>query len=263
MRPVLKRYLSRSGGVLACVLLFGVASSFAQDLGEAARQERLRRQRQAHRAPRVYTEQDLARPQILDPEDRARFEAARKNSDAPGTLRATELPGSESRLPPVSLGDLARYYRLLRQQQENEQAEVAQEAPQSQRRPRTLAPRSVRPAPARAVRVERGDSLWKLAKEHLGRGSEWPQLARLNPEIIDPDLIHVGQWIRLPVERGTQEARLFQVHEGDTLWKLAKSEFGSGNAWRCIAQANPHLQDANLIYPNQILAIPRDCTETP
>jgi len=48
------------------------------------------------------------------------------------------------------------------------------------------------------VRVEHGDSLWKLAKEHLGSGMRWRELAEMNPEISDPGLIRVGDVIRLP-----------------------------------------------------------------
>lgn len=48
------------------------------------------------------------------------------------------------------------------------------------------------------VRVEHGDSLWKLAKEHLGSGMRWRELAEMNPEIADPRLIRVGDMLRLP-----------------------------------------------------------------
>jgi nucleoid-associated protein YgaU len=51
---------------------------------------------------------------------------------------------------------------------------------------------------AATVRVEHGDSLWKLAKEHLGSGTRWRELAEMNPEISNPGLIRVGDMIRLP-----------------------------------------------------------------
>jgi prophage DNA circulation protein len=48
------------------------------------------------------------------------------------------------------------------------------------------------------VRVEHGDSLWKLAKEHLGSGARWRELAEMNPEISDPGFIRAGDIIRMP-----------------------------------------------------------------
>lgn len=48
------------------------------------------------------------------------------------------------------------------------------------------------------VRIEHGDSLWKLAKEHLGSGTRWRELAEMNPEISNPGFIRVGDVIRLP-----------------------------------------------------------------
>ena len=48
------------------------------------------------------------------------------------------------------------------------------------------------------IRVEKGDSLWRLASKHLGSGKRWRELAALNPNLSNPNLIRVGQWIKLP-----------------------------------------------------------------
>jgi nucleoid-associated protein YgaU len=48
------------------------------------------------------------------------------------------------------------------------------------------------------ITVERGDSLWKLAKMYLGTGARWRELAALNTQTSDVNVIHVGEWIRLP-----------------------------------------------------------------
>src|SRR5713226_10562168 len=87
-----KRQLAISSALLACVLVFGVTLGSSQSLGDIARQDRARKERQPRRATRVYTEEDLARPQILDPQDRARFTAARKNWKAPTGEHAAEDP---------------------------------------------------------------------------------------------------------------------------------------------------------------------------
>jgi nucleoid-associated protein YgaU len=47
--------------------------------------------------------------------------------------------------------------------------------------------------------VERGDSLWKIAKRHYGDGEKWRKIYEANrDQIKDPDLIHPGQKLRIP-----------------------------------------------------------------
>src|SRR6266576_3638795 len=55
--------------------IFGAAQCSAQDVAEAARQDRTQRESQQKKSKHVYTEQDLKRAQILTPEDRAQVEA--------------------------------------------------------------------------------------------------------------------------------------------------------------------------------------------
>ena len=54
-------------------------------------------------------------------------------------------------------------------------------------------------AKRRVIRVRRGDSLWRIAKRHLGSGKKWDKFYRLNKRKIDnPDLIYPGQTLILP-----------------------------------------------------------------
>jgi nucleoid-associated protein YgaU len=47
--------------------------------------------------------------------------------------------------------------------------------------------------------VEKGDSLWKIAKHHYGDGEKWRKIYEANRDLIkDPDLIHPGQRLRIP-----------------------------------------------------------------
>ena len=47
--------------------------------------------------------------------------------------------------------------------------------------------------------IEKGDTLWAIAKKFLGDGNQWPELFEANKEvIIDPDKIFPGQKIRIP-----------------------------------------------------------------
>lgn len=49
------------------------------------------------------------------------------------------------------------------------------------------------------IRVRRGDSLWRIARRHLGNGKKWDKFYRLNKRKIDnPDLIYPGQTLILP-----------------------------------------------------------------
>lgn len=59
-----------------------------------------------------------------------------------------------------------------------------------------------KPAPKVYV-VKRGDSLWKIAKKYLGKGSKWPSIYNIpeNKKTIgrDPNLIYPGQRLVIPV----------------------------------------------------------------
>ena len=47
--------------------------------------------------------------------------------------------------------------------------------------------------------VEKGDTLSKIAKEHLGSANAWKQIFEANRDVIDdPDRIFPGQVIKLP-----------------------------------------------------------------
>jgi nucleoid-associated protein YgaU len=114
---------------------------------------------------------------------------------------------------------------------------------------------------AAKIRIQPGDSLWKLARRHLGSGSRWNELLASNPKISNPNHIQPGTLLVVPttVLRPRVQPPSITIHSGDSLWKLAASQLGSGVAWPCIAQANPQLRDANLLRPGQILILPPSC----
>jgi nucleoid-associated protein YgaU len=47
------------------------------------------------------------------------------------------------------------------------------------------------------ITVQAGDTLWSLARIHLGRGSDWQQLAHANPQISDFLHLQVGSQLQL------------------------------------------------------------------
>jgi nucleoid-associated protein YgaU len=116
--------------------------------------------------------------------------------------------------------------------------------------------------------VRSGDSLWKLAQHTLGRGSRWPELVAANPWIANPNQIRAGTQLKLPataaipVSRRTDDSSsvsTLTIRTGDTLWSVARSHFGHGALWSCIARANPGVENANLIFEGEQLALPTKC----
>lgn len=118
------------------------------------------------------------------------------------------------------------------------------------------------------VRVQPGDSLWSLAKQILGRGSRWPELLALNPNVSDPLRLRVGSQLSLPPAQdlttsrdrsGARGLRSIKVQRGDTLWSLAGTNLGHAAYWPCLAAANPFLSSAGRIFAGQELILPTSC----
>ena len=61
------------------------------------------------------------------------------------------------------------------------------------------------PAMAAEYTVQKGDSLWKIAREQLGSGYRWAELYTANRDSIrDPNLIYVGQQLTIPETEQTE-----------------------------------------------------------
>ena len=117
-------------------------------------------------------------------------------------------------------------------------------------------------SPLHTVIMQPGDSLWKLAQQNLGRGSRWQELLAANPGIVDPTRIAAGTEIVVPARvTGLKSDLKVTVKQGDTLSSIARVTYGRAAAWRCIAQANPEIADANRIYEGQQLLLPFNCKQ--
>lgn len=261
--------------MLVGALLAAGAACFGQNLPEIAKRDRARAQDRP--ATHVYTNEDFKRQEILVPSDQQRIEEVRSDP-----YRKYSHQGSLTRTTPaqIPLADVARHYRWLSEHAESQSPIMVHALPEE---PVLASPERTRPARNRAtrfpeigavrerkasaqrvalqtVRVRRGDSLWKLAAEYLRGGEHWRQILAVNSQIKDGNLIEIGEQIRLPGKVSSSRlGRQFRVSAGDTLWKIARAELGSGRAWRCIVTANPQITNPNRIYTNQVIEIPATC----
>ena len=338
--------------LLLVPLSFFVYTSYsqAQEVADAARQERARKAEQNQKSPHVYADEDLKRDRILTPEDRARAEARKKQnspaSNHPENAEALPLGPAE---PTESLGEIARRYRLEKEEKDAAEAakkklapfpytpaepsfaapkpeiapliRISPEAPvrkpveispfvrphvpaganSSRRRISPFQPRPLLGAPAappilvapttsavpfvnsqpsvrpehkapksratviektglRQIQVRRGDSWWTLAGQYLGSSTRWRELWELNPDVPEPaESLKAGRLISVPETRGIRSSGSklsIVVKRGDTLWALARTHLGHGSAWGCLAGANPQIPDFTRLPIGSVLQVP-------
>ena len=64
---------------------------------------------------------------------------------------------------------------------------------------------------------------------------------------------------RADISKDLQPGEFIVVQPGNSLWRLARRNYGSGYSYTTIYQANKdQIQDPNLIYPGQIFTLPKD-----
>jgi nucleoid-associated protein YgaU len=293
------------GILLFSCAIFVTAECHAQDVADAAKQERARKESQQKKFKHVYTEEDLKRAQILTPEDRAQIEAGKNQAASNLEEKSQDALDANSLFPDVPLGDVARRFRRLKELQKLQQSAefhlpfadapvLASPKPMQPVRPHSFKPAApiaprfapyrppvkrspfarprvftaappmiarVNPVRPNAVTVKRGDSLWKLAEQHLGHGLRWHDLVSANPGILDPNHIVAGSQIVLPAAiSSVRTTTQFTVRTGDTLSQIALSQLRHASYAACIARANPSIRDVNRIYIGQVLLLPASCT---
>ena len=58
---------------------------------------------------------------------------------------------------------------------------------------------STQVASANHVIVKAGDTVWKIAQEHLGSGARWGEIYQTNRDrVSDPGMIFIGQILTIP-----------------------------------------------------------------
>lgn len=122
--------------------------------------------------------------------------------------------------------------------------------------------------------VRRGDSLWKIAQDHLGDGMRYREIVALNESVLhgEPSFIDPGLTLRLPSDAAPATDATDEPHSegthvvepGDTLWDVAEAELGDGRRYPEIFEASQdtvqadgqRLTDPDLIRPGWELTIP-------
>jgi nucleoid-associated protein YgaU len=62
--------------------------------------------------------------------------------------------------------------------------------------------------PQRSIKVRKGDTLWALAREHLGRSSAWTCLAQANPELKNYMHMRIGEQLQLPTGQALESCQI-------------------------------------------------------
>ena len=108
--------------------------------------------------------------------------------------------------------------------------------------------------------VKTGDTLWKIAAAHLGSGSRYTEIMRING--LTSEVIYSGMQLKIPVSTNSGNTgnadsifRKYTVKRGDTLWKIAKAQLGDGNRYTEIMELNN--LTGTVIYSGQTLKLPK------
>jgi nucleoid-associated protein YgaU len=122
-------------------------------------------------------------------------------------------------------------------------------------------------------RVRSGDSLWTIARDHLGSATRYPEIAKLNAKVLGgrPGFITPGTILQLPTSAPIERDRRGQtviVKRGDTLSGIAEDQLGDADRYpeifkgsKAIAQpGNRHLTDPDVIDVGWTLKIPGPTT---
>ena len=97
--------------------------------------------------------------------------------------------------------------------------------------------------------VKSGDTLTEIASKY---NTTYKKLAEYNG-ISDPDLIYVGQKIKIPSNGKNKGYSTYTVKKGDTLTEIAGKY---GTTYQKLAEYNK-IENPDLIYPGQKIKIPK------
>lgn len=119
--------------------------------------------------------------------------------------------------------------------------------------------------------VRKGDTLWSIAKQYYGSGTQAGRIEKANRDRIgNSRQLRIGMHLRIPDVSGKpppeqvhetrndaapREAassregpRTYVVRKGDSLWRIADRELGDGTKWKALYEANRDL----LVKPSDL-----------
>src|SRR5258708_1688431 len=239
--------------------VFGVTQCSAQDVAEAARQERSQKESKQKKSKHVYTEQDLKRVQILTQEDRAQVEAKKNQPAPPSSEKSQEAIDAQSLPADAPLGDVAR---RCRKQKESQKLQRSAEF----HLPFTDAPALASPKPPvmplRPPVSNPAPPRFAPYQPPVKRSPfERPKVFFSAPALFMPS--------RPPAVRVTPsqpaapippapppKLNVVTIKPRDSLWKLAQQKLGKGLRWHDLPALNPGIVDANHIVAGSQIYLP-------
>jgi nucleoid-associated protein YgaU len=266
------------GIVFVSCAVFGATQCSAQDVAEAARQERAQKESKQKKSKHVYTEQDLKRDQILTPEDRAQVEAKKNQLAAPAAEKSQEAVDAQSLSPDAPLGDVARRFRKQKQSQKLQQSAefhlpfanapaLASPKPPALASPKPpvmpLRPPVSKPAaprfapyqpPVKRSPFERPKVFF--AAPALVMPSRPPAVRVTPSKPAAPSPVAPVAPVVPVVPKGTAKLNAVIVKPGDSLWKIAQQNLGKGPRWHDLLAVNPGIVDANHIVAGSQIYLP-------
>ncbi|WP_265443911.1 LysM peptidoglycan-binding domain-containing protein [Flexivirga meconopsidis] len=107
--------------------------------------------------------------------------------------------------------------------------------------------------------VQPGETLWSIARDHLGSGERYTEIAALNHDVLGnkPGFLKPGWTLHLPAPAGqtSTSEHTVTVHAGQTLSGIAQKQLGDANRYPEIEAASKAIVQpggTHLTNPNQI-----------
>ena len=278
--------------IFTCATI-GAAQCSAQDVADAAKQERARKEALQKKSKHVYTEEDLKRAKILTPEDREEMEAKKNQPASPETKKSPDSVDAESLPADAPIGDVARHFR---RQKDSLELRRAQQFPLPLAKAPVLAspkpllrpirpplaltnpvpPPFVKSAPPRFAPFQppvKRSPFWRpnviisAPPRVLAARPAPPSLATTPPAApVAPAKPFQHMASAQPPTRVAPTAATnltcVTVKPGDSLWKLAEQNLGQGLRWQDLLAINPNIRDPDHIKVGAQIFLPAAISST-